>query len=190
MSAHRRPCQNASRGSTAPCLRPQDLAAAVVLALPDMSAWTYASLALRLELSASEAHAAVKRSGMAGLVRGRAVDRRALLEFLEHGVRYAFYAIRGAPTRGIPTGVLAPPLNVLMSAKEGPVWPNADGGARGYALEPLYWTAPAAARRDTTVHEVLALIDALREGGVRERELGMRELRLRLEGPAGTTGDG
>jgi len=161
-----------------------------VLALPDMSAWTYASLALRLELSASEAHAAVKRSGMAGLVRGRAVDRRALLEFLEHGVRYAFYAIRGAAHARDTYGRSGPPTERAHVREGGPVWPNADGGARGYALEPLYRTAPAAARRDTTVHEVLALIDALREGGVRERELGMRELRLRLEGPAGTTGDG
>jgi len=171
-------------------LRPQDLAVAAVLALPETSTWTYTSLAERLELSASEAHAAVKRAGMAGLVRGRAVDRRALLEFLEHGVRYAFYAIRGAPTRGVPTGVLAPPLNALMSAKEGPVWPSADGGVRGYELEPLYRTAPAAAQRDATVHEVLALIDALREGGVRERELGTRELRLRLDVPTGNAGDG
>ena len=161
-----------------------------MLALPDKSAWTYASLAARLDLSASEAHAAVKRAGMAGLVRGRAVDRRALLEFLEHGVRYAFYAIRGAPTRGVPTGVLAPPLNALMSAKEGPVWPSADGTTRGYALEPLYRTAPAAAQRDARVHEVLALIDALREGGARERESAIRELRLRLERPTKPGGNG
>lgn len=171
-------------------LRPQDLAVATVLALPDMSAWTYASLAARLELSASESHAAVKRAGMAGFVRGRAIDRRALLEFLEHGARYAFYATRGAPTRGVPTGVLAPPLNALLSATEGPVWPSADGTARGYALAPLYRTAPAAAQRDARVHEVLALIDALREGGARERELAMRELRRRLEQPTRTSGDG
>lgn len=74
-----------------------------------MSAWTYASLAMRLELSAAEAHAAVERTGMAGLVRGRAVDRHVLLEFLEHGGRYGFLAIRGAPARGVPTGVLGPP---------------------------------------------------------------------------------
>jgi hypothetical protein len=171
-------------------LRPQDLAVATVLALPDMSAWTYASLAVRLELSASESHAAVKRAGMAGFVRGRTIDRRALLEFLEHGARYAFYATRGAPTRGVPTGVLAPPLNALLSATEGPVWPSADGTARGYALAPLYRTAPAAAQRDARVHEVLALIDALREGGARERELAMRELRRRLEPPTRTSGDG
>ena len=90
-------------------LRPQDLAAAAALALPDVGQWTYAALAARLGLSASEAHAAVRRAGLAGLLRGRHVDRRALFEFLEHGVRYAFYAVRGAPTRGVPTGVRAPP---------------------------------------------------------------------------------
>lgn len=117
----------------------------------------------------------------AGLVRGRAVDRRALLTFLEHGARYAYYANRGAPTRGVATGVLAPPLNALVSADEGPVWPSPEGTTRGYALAPLYRTAPVAAQRDQAVHEVLALVDALREGGARERELAMRELRQRLE---------
>jgi len=75
-----------------------------------------------------------------------------------------------------------------VTAEDGPVWPSGDGTVRGYALAPLYRTAPAAARRDTAVHEVLALIDALREGGVRERELAMRELRRRLERPPGTGG--
>ncbi len=60
---------------TTPMLRSQDLAAANVLALPDMSSWTYTSLAARLELSASETHAAFKRAGMAGLLLGRTVDR-------------------------------------------------------------------------------------------------------------------
>jgi hypothetical protein len=47
-----------------------------------------------------------------------------------------------------------------------------------------------AARRDATLHELLALIDALREGGARERELAMRELRRRLKGPTKTAGNG
>ena len=120
--------------------------------------------AARLELSASETHAAVKRAGLAGLLLGRAVDRSALLECLRHGVRYAFCASRGAPTRGVPAGVLAPPLNTLLSATEGGRPPTA---RRAAALAPLYRTAPAAARRDASVKEVLALTDTLREGGAR-----------------------
>ena len=148
--------------------------------MPDMEDWTYAALAVRLVLSASEAHAAVKRAGLAGLLRGRRVDRRALFEFLEHGVRYSFYGVRGAPTRGVPTGAMAPPLDAHIAAKDGPVWPHSEGSARGFALEPLYRTAPEAARRDRAIHEVLALVDALRDGGVRERDLALRELRTRL----------
>lgn len=40
------------------------------------------------------------------------------------------------------------------------------------------------------MHEVLALIDALREDGARERALAIRELRRRLEPPTKTPGDG
>lgn len=169
-------------------LRPQDLAVSLVLGMPDMEAWTYTALAIRLKLSASETHAAVNRAGLAGLVQGRTLDRRALFEFLEHGVRYSFYAIRGAPTRGVPTGVAAPPLSALMVVKDGPVWPHPEGTARGYALKPLYRTVPEAARRDPAIHEVFALIDALRDGGVRERGLALRELRTRLS-PNGQTHD-
>jgi hypothetical protein len=171
-------------------LRPQDLAVTLALAMPDMDAWTYAALAVRLELSTSEAHAAVKRAGLAGLTRGRTVDRRALFEFLEHGVRYSFYAIRGAPTRGVPTGVAAPPLAALMVVEDGPVWPHPEGGARGYALEPLYRTVPDAARRDPAIHEVFALVDALRDGGARERRLALGELRTRLSRTGRPQGDG
>jgi len=64
-------------------LRPQDLAVAAVLALPDMRACTYASLAVRLEPSASEANAAVKRAATAGLVRGRELAMLELRHRLE-----------------------------------------------------------------------------------------------------------
>lgn len=171
-------------------LRPQDLMVAMVLALPDMENWTYASLAARLKLSASEAHAAVKRATLAGLLRGRQVDRHALMGFLEHGVRHAFYAVRGAPTRGVPTGVLAPPLSTIFSAQEGPVWPSGEGGKRGYALTPLYRTAPKAAQHDVQIHELLALVDALREGGARERESAIHEIQSRLGNSRRETDDG
>jgi hypothetical protein len=77
-----------------------------------------------------------------------------------------------------------------MAAKDGPVWPHPEGTARGYALEPLYRTVPEAARHDRAVHEVFALVDALRDGGVRERELALRELQLRLAPEALASADG
>ena len=51
---------------------------------------------------------------------------------------------------------------------------------RGVTVEPLYKTAPAAALRDPFLYELLALIDALREGRARERKLAEKELIDRL----------
>ena len=161
-------------------MKPQDLLVAIGLALIGRETWTYEDLAAKLGLSVSEAHAAVKRAQGAGLVLGREANRRALLEFIEHGARYAFFTKRGPVVRGIPTGVGAPPLRHLFQTSEFPVWPCASGTARGYALAPLYRTAPEAATADPRLYEVLALVDAVRDGGTRERALAMKELRTSL----------
>jgi hypothetical protein len=42
---------------------------------------------------------------------------------------------------------------------------------------------PKAALRDTYLYEVLALIDAIRDGRSRERQIAEEELKLRLESP-------
>src|SRR5690606_6872042 len=113
-------------------LKPQDLLVAIGLTLIGGDGWTYEGIASKLGLSVSEAHAAVKRAQGAGLLVGREVNRRALLEFLEHGVRFAFYTERGPVVRGVPTGVGAQPLRDQFQVSEVPVWPTANGTVRGY----------------------------------------------------------
>ena len=56
------------------------------------------------------------------------------------------------------------------------LWPLPEGQQRGVSLEPLHKNAPAAALRDPFLYEMLALIDALREGRARERKLAEQEL--------------
>jgi hypothetical protein len=51
---------------------------------------------------------------------------------------------------------------------------------RGVTFEPLHKSAPAAARKDPALYELLALIDAVRDGRVRERKLAEKELSTRL----------
>ena len=51
------------------------------------------------------------------------------------------------------------------------MWAHPQGSARGPSVSPIYRTAPAAALRDPDLHRLLALLDALRMGRVREREL-------------------
>lgn len=107
---------------------------------------------------------------------------KAVEEFLVHGVKYAFPVQRGETTRGTPTAYAAPPLNdqIADNGDLPPVWPDPDGEVRGVTLEPLHKAAPKAARKDPALHELLALIDALRDGRVRERQLAEKELITRL----------
>jgi hypothetical protein len=111
------------------------------------------------------------------------LNRSALLEFLLHGIRYAFPAEKGTLTRGVPTGYAAPPLleSIAASSEPPPVWPYADGSVRGYSFVPLHKNVPKAALEDSKFYELLALVDALRDGRARERELAGRELKNRLE---------
>ena len=125
-----------------------------------------AQMAGDLALSPSQVHASLKR-----LERSRLVDPetgrpllRAVDEFLIHGVKYVFPVQRGEVTRGLPTAHAAPPLHDQIAHNDDlpPVWPDIDGEVRGVTLEPLHKAAPKASRKDPVLHELLALIDALR----------------------------
>ena len=61
------------------------------------------------------------------------------MEFLSHGLKYAFPPERGSMTRGIPTGAAAEPLKSrFLDDKEPPtVWPYSEGKVRGLSLAPL-----------------------------------------------------
>ena len=143
-----------------------------------------AQVAADLSLSPSQVHLSLKR-----LERSRLIDAkdsrpflRPVEEFLVHGVKYAFPAKRGETTRGVPTSYAAPPLSdhIVDSGDLPPVWPDAEGDVRGATLEPLHKTVPKAAKKDPVLHELLALVDSLRDGRARERQLAEQELSARL----------
>jgi hypothetical protein len=148
------------------------------------SARPYAVVSGELGMSASEFHAAVQRLGHSGLVepKERRIRQGAVREFLIHGLRYVFPVVMGGLTRGIPTSFAAPPVAEFISFdKENiPVWPDASGEKLGYGVEPLHPSAPMAARRDARLYEILALIDVLREGRTRERQIAEDELLKRI----------
>lgn len=172
-------------------LKPQDLLVCLDLVIRRDARWTYAELSGALGLSASEVNAAVDRATRSGLL-GPALQPNekpkpvtaALLEFLAHGVRYAFFAQPGQIVRGWPTAHSAPPLcDVLQAGDEPPyVWPDAEGTVRGQSIEPLYSTVPRAARANPELYELLALVDGIRCGRARERRIAVEELERRLPG--------
>jgi len=110
-------------------------------------------------------------------------NRSNLKEFLIHGVKYSFPVERGGITRGVPTAEGAAPLREYFSGSSAlpPVWPYAQGDVRGTAFSPLYDNVPEAADRDPKLHELLALVDAIRDGRAREREIAIRELSARID---------
>ena len=144
---------------------------------------TYEQLGEKLGMSASEVHAAVRRGTEAGLVRSESkkVISEAFLDYLIHGVRYAFPAVSGRLARGMPTGFAAPCLAGEFAETELPaVCEHAEGTVRGQSVEPLHPSAPAASARDENFYRVLALVDALRGGRARERSAAATRLRKLL----------
>lgn len=163
-------------------LKPQDVLVLLKAAVNPDRQLGYGILATELHMSASEAHASVRRAKLSGLAQpyeDRWIPvRSALVEFCVHGLRYAFPAEIGAPARGIPTSFGAPPLiaSITSAPGEAPVWKHPEGKARGPALSPLYSSAPEAALEDAKLYEALSLLDAIRAGRNRERELGAKYL--------------
>ena len=177
------------RGQSNPqiVLRPQDLVVLLRLALTPGEVPTYAALAAELGMTASEIHAGLERAVLARLAHkdgaGKpVVVREALKQFVTQGACYAFPALHGEATRGLPTGYAAPPLKdkIVQPNEPPPVWPHKDGAARGMAFYPLYPTVPVAAGRNPALYELLALFDAIRGGSARERALGVELIAERL----------
>ena len=140
-------------------------------------------------MSASEIHAAVRRGVAAGLLdpETQLPLRKPLEEYLLHGVRYAFPARMGSVVRGMPTAYAAPPLADSISSDElPPVWPDPEGTIRGMTVEPLYRSVTQAAKADSRLYELLALVDALRVGRARERNLAEAELKQRITNACAT----
>lgn len=167
-------------------LHPSDVV--VALRLAEAPTRTYAELASDLFLSASTVHGAVERLGLAGLVRPtstrgtRSVNRHALLELLEHGLRYVFPGTLAGRARGVPTAHSGPALAAEIDQGEEPiVWPTPKGSMLGQALVPLYDRAVELPARCPSVYAALTLVDALRTGRARERELASRALRYWLD---------
>lgn len=168
-------------------LKPQDLLVLLKVAGHPPQRWTYAALGEALSMSASETHASVKRAVASGLAVAPsraewAPVRPNLLEFMVHGVRYIWPAAVGPVKRGVPTAFGAEPLASQLTAAPGeaPVWAHPEGKAKGPTLSPLYRTAPQAALADPALHRLLALLDALRTGRVRERSLAAKLLEAEL----------
>jgi len=160
-------------------MRPQDIAVLLKIIASGNTSWQNKDLSWALSLSASEISESLNRSQIAGLMDGKKkkVSRQSMMEFLEHGIRYVFPAAAGSLTRGIPTAHAHPFMSHLFPSDEPYVWPDPEGEVRGVAIDPLYPGVTKAIRIDQNLYKLLALVDVIRIGKVRERKVAIEELK-------------
>ena len=169
-----------------PTLKPLDFVLAVKIAVNRSQNFLLAHLAEEFQVSLSTVHGSLSRAEAARLISRSAGSLRALRpavqEFAIFGLKYAFPAVVGRAGRGLATAVGAPILAQHFHATEGPVpvWADPEGKTFGYEVIPLHPSVPMVASRDQGLYEVLALVDALRVGAAREREIAVNELKARL----------
>ena len=165
----------------------------------EYSSWSQNQLAVHLCMSASEINAAIKRLCQSQLIRRQPSKAgitgktsgliympitKSCEEFLISGVKYVFPVNLGEYTPGLVTSYAAPIFadQVTIGQDPVPVWPYAEGTQRGLALEPLYPSVPKSLMQypDQAFYDLLALIDAIRHGRARERNIAIKLLKKRL----------
>jgi len=154
-------------------------------------------LATILCMSASEVNAGIKRLVLSGLLspvitedpKNKIIflpNKAACKECLVSGVKYFIPVQLGTYTRGIATSYAAPILekHFILGDDPIPVWPYAEGDKRGLALKPLYSSVPQSLTQfpDVLFYELLVLVDAIRSGRARERNMAIKILKEKLYG--------
>lgn len=163
-------------------LKPQDVVILLKIIALGNDNWFHHTLALDLGMSQSEVTQSLNRSKYAGLIDAtrKKVNRLAFNEFVLHGLSYVFPQQPGPLVRGVLTAHSAEPLSKIINSNEKYVWPYAKGLERGQSIQPLFNTVVEASLKDHELYELLTLVDALRVGKVREKELAKKELAKRI----------
>lgn len=71
----------------------------------------------------------------------------------------------------------------LIGSDPIPVWPYGEGDKRGLAVEPLYRSVPQSITQfpDQLFYELLVLVDAIRFGRARERNIAIKLLKEKIK---------
>ena len=137
--------------------------------------WSYRSLSQLVLLSLSETHASVKRLEESAIYDSmtKSIIQKNALELLVHGVKYMYPAKGGSVTRGVLTAHSAPIMQNMISSSDDNnyIWAYALGKSRGMSVKPLSKDVPKITEQNPEMYDILALVDCLRVGKVREKEI-------------------
>ena len=168
-------------------MKAQDILILLKLVALGKTPWNYRDLSSLIGLSISQLHSAIHRALDAKLAINDNGDIFPnilnLEEFLIHGLKYIFIPQTGEITRGFPTAYSAPPLDKLLTSSSESlplIWPDPNGPVRGSSFAPIHKSAVKAAQSDQKLYELLALVDAIRGGRVREQKIAKDALIERL----------
>ncbi|MGN6495661.1 MAG: hypothetical protein ACTHLE_26965 [Agriterribacter sp.] len=163
-------------------MRPQDVVILLKLLTVKEDDWQYRDLSVQLSMSLSEISDSLKRSQIAQLVdhSRRKVHRQNLTEFITVGLRYVFPVQPGTMVTGLQTAHSHPWFQRQFSSEVPYVWPYENGKTRGLAIAPLYDTVPKACLIDEDLYLLLAAIDVLRVGRVREVKEALKILKEKI----------
>ncbi len=169
-------------------MKSQDVLVLIKVLLKEPKSWTMGQVAHELFISKSEVSLGIKRLKKTGLLIERLEDNvvipseYALKEFFISGLKYFFPKEIGKTTRGTKTGISYCLINEIDSRdKECFVWEYEFGDVKGVTIKPLYHTVPKAVELDKSLHEILALIDIIRIGRIREVKLSKERLFLLID---------
>ena len=170
-------------------LKSQDCIILIKLLANPGKQWSQRELSQVLCISLAEVNAGIRRLKESRLLNKTGKSQfipilQAAEEFLINDLKYFFPAKLGEYTRGVPTAVGAPLFRgkIMLGRDPIPIWPDALGEHRGIALTPIHSSVPKALRQspDQNFHELLVLIDAIRAGRARERNMAVMFLKERL----------
>lgn len=165
-------------------LKPQDVAIVImVLCKNNDSNWRQVEVAEDLFISQGEVAKSLARLKKAGLISGKRVNRAAIKEFLIHAVKYLFPVEVGALGIGIRTAVMDPFFknSIIQNDEDIYVWPSPKGTERGQVITPFYKNLAEAARNNKKFYEICSIVELLRLGRVREKNIASQELMLMVD---------
>lgn len=159
-------------------IRPHDLVILLKIITLSEKKWYNKDIAQSLYISPSEVSESLNRSVIAKLIdyNKERVNRQNLMEFIKHGLRYVFPAETGTMVRGIPTAHSYSFMKQHIKSELQYVWPDIKGETRGLAIQTLYGNQVKAVKEDEKLYKLLALVDVLRIGKVREVKIATKEL--------------
>lgn len=144
---------------------------------------TNSEMAHSLQISESEISESLYRSKFSGLlsdIKGKKVNKQALIDFLVYGLKYAFPTRPSGIGRGFATAHSAIPLKDSIISDEHYIWEHPEGNMRGLIIEPLYKTVPSIIANNPELYELLAITDAIRTGNSRIYKLAIELLKDRI----------